>query len=111
MSVVLGFFSLLALMFGGEDALQEKYENYESNQPPNSVYKSTSSLTHNQPTRMVIIEDNGGVPLSADEVLLERTLKYKEGEGMRPTELPKGYEELSKELLMQCLPTRTCSGG
>lgn len=99
MSLVLGFFSLLSLMFGGEEALQEKYADYE---PPNRP-------TTNAP--MINYEINENVPLSEDEILLERTLKFKNGEGMRPTELPTGYENFSKEFLMNCLPTRTCSGG
>lgn len=90
--LILSFTSLFALLFG--TPVEEDV-----------AVKEESPVIH----QTIVVESNE--PLNEDERLFEMIMNYKNGDGVRPVEMPTGYEHVPEELLKECLPTRTCSGG
>lgn len=90
--LILSFTSLFALLFGAP--VEEDV-----------TVKEESPVVH----QTIVVESNE--PLSEDERLFEMIMNYKNGDGVRPAEMPAGYEHAPEALLKECLPTRTCSGG
>lgn len=90
--LILSFTSLFALLFGAP--VEEDV-----------AVKEQSPVIY----QTIVVESNE--PLSEDERLFEMIMNYKNGNGVRPAEMPTGYEHVPEALLKECLPTRTCSGG
>ena len=90
--LILSFTSLFALLFGAP--VEE-----------NVAVKENNPVIH----QTIMVESNE--PLNEDERLFEMIMNYKNGDGVRPVEMPTGYEHVPEELLKECLPTRTYSGG
>lgn len=91
-ALILSFTSLIGLLFG-----TPVEENVTVKEDGPVIYQT------------IVVESN--TPLNEDERLFKMIMNYKNGDGIRPLEMPTGYEYVPEELLKECLPTRTCSGG